>query len=199
VTLLRSHYSGFWQWIHMFALLLFAYPYGWFVFSQYAVAQSGVKDFAEEVRVGIGTKAVETEETVRKHPLAGRGLKSDDPMFKKVVPKERREIPIWKAFARFIWNGGRDWEKGFHLDPVYFGIFVFSFLYNALRFVMLFKTLELELYQEASGLPVPVSALGVWGRLVHIMEIGFCINVVLVLIHTFHFLQQPIVMYVEKG
>jgi hypothetical protein len=63
---------------------------------------------------------------------------------------------------------------------------------------MVFKTAELELRQEASGLPVPVSTLGIWGRLVHIMEIGFCINVVLVLIHTFHFLQKPIVLYLEK-
>ena len=126
-------------------------------------------------------------------------MKADDPMFGKVVPKERVEIPIWKAFARFIWNGGEDWETGFHLDPVSFGIFLFSLFYNLLRFVMVFKTAELVLTQEASGLPVPVSALGVWGRLVHIMEIGFCINVVLVLFHTFHFLQKPIVMYVQKG
>jgi hypothetical protein len=45
---------------------------------------------------------------------------------------------------------------------------------------------------------VPVSALGFWGRMVHIMEIGFCINVVVVLVHTFHFLQHPIVLYLEK-
>ncbi len=193
VTLLRSHYSGFWQWIHLFALVLFAFPYAWFVFSEYAVAHSGVRDRWEDFRVSAGR----AEEAARKSPLIGRGMKADDPIV-KVVAKERTEIPIWKAFLRFIWNGGRDWETGYRLDPVSFGIFLFSFFYNLLRFIMVFKTAELELHQEASGLPVPVSALGVWGRLVRVMEVGFCINVVLVLIHTFHFLQRPIVMYVEK-
>jgi uncharacterized protein YjbI with pentapeptide repeats len=195
VTLLRSHYAGFWQWIHLFALVLFVFPYGWFVFSQYAIAESGVRDRWEDLRLSAG----KAEEAARKSPIIGRGLKADDPVLGKIVPKERVEVPIWTAILRFIWNGGRDWETGYHLDPVSFGIFVFSFLYNLTRFIMVFKTAELELHQEASGLPVPVSALGVWGRLVHIMEVGFCINVVLVLIHTFHFLQKPIVMYIEKG
>jgi uncharacterized protein YjbI with pentapeptide repeats len=194
VTLLRSHYSGFWQWIHLFALLLFAYPYAWFIFSQYALAETGFRDLTEEITV----KAAKTEEQVRKSPIFGRGLKDDEPILGKVVPKERTEIPLWKGFLRFVWNGGRDWEQGWKLDPISFGIFVFSFLYNLLRFIMVFKTAELTLEQEASGLPVPVSALGVWGRLVHTMEVGFCINVVLVGIHTFHFLQKPIVMYVAK-
>jgi uncharacterized protein YjbI with pentapeptide repeats len=198
VTLLRSHYSGFWQYIHVFALVLFFYPYGWFVFSQYAVAQSGIRDKYEEVRVSLGTAAEKGEAFVKKNPLLGRGMGGDDPMAQKVVPKERVEIPVWKALLRFIWNGGEGWEHGFDLDPFSFGIFVFSLLYNLLRFVMVFKTAELMLHQEASGLPVPVSALGIWGRLVHIMEIGFCINVVLVLFHTFHFLRKPIILYIEK-
>lgn len=198
VTLLRSHYSGFWQYIHLFALVLFVYPYGWFVFSQYAVAQSGIRDRWEEMRVSVGTTMERAEAGLKKNPLLGRGLGGDDPLAPRVTPKERVEIPVWVAVGRFVWNGGKDWERGWDIDPLSFGIFVFSLLYNLLRFVMVFKTLELELHQEASGLPVPVSELGLWGRLVHVMEIGFCINVVLVLIHTFHFLQQPIILYVEK-
>jgi uncharacterized protein YjbI with pentapeptide repeats len=198
VTLLRSHYSGFWQWIHLVALALFIYPYAWFVFSEYAVAQSGIRDRTEEARLVLGATADEIEAAARKNPLLGRNLPPDKSTEPRAVPRERTEIPVWKAFVRFVWNGGRDWERGWRLDPFSFGIFVFSFLYNLLRFVMVFKTAQLELRQEATGLPVPVSTLGVWGRLVHIMEIGFCINVVLVLIHTFHFLQRPIVLYVPR-
>ncbi len=198
VMLLRSHYSGFWQYIHIFALVLFFYPYGWFVFSEYAAAQTGVREMSEQARVALGTAAEKAEAAARKNPLVGGGLRGEEPLVPKVVPRERMEIPLWKAILRFIWNGGQGWERGFALDPVSFGIFVFSFLYNLLRFVMVFKTAELMLHQEASGLPVPVSALGIWGRLVHIMEVGFCINVVLVLIHTFHFLERPVVLYLAK-
>jgi uncharacterized protein YjbI with pentapeptide repeats len=197
VSLLRSHYSGFWQWIHLFALLLFVYPYAWFVFSEYAIAQSGARDLEEKVRLAAGATAIQWEQSLRDNPLLRHGMKKES-MVPPVFPRERLEVPVWTAIGRFIWNGGKGWERGWSLDAVSFGIFVFSFLYNLLRFVMVFKTAELQLHQEATGLPVPVSALGIWGRLVHIMEVGFCINVVLVLVHTYHFLQLPIVLYVEK-
>ncbi len=203
VSLLRSHYSGFWQYIHLFALFLFAYPYAYFVFFQYAAAESGVREWGEEARVSFGTSMEKAEAFVKSNPMLGGGFAGgggeapkDAP---KVAPRSRVEIPLWRAIARFIWNGGKDWEKGYFLDPMSFGLFVFSFCYNLTRFVMVFKTAELQLHQEATGLPVPVSALGFWGKMVFAMEIGFCINVVVVLVHSFHFLQHPIVLYVPGG
>ncbi len=196
VSLLRSHYSGFWQYIHIFALVLFAYPYLWFVFYEYGFARTGAADLGEQVRVVGGTGAHEFEAKVKSNPLFGGGGGEESYPLPKL--KERKTVPIWEAFCRFVWNGGTDWQKGFILDKLSFGLFVFSFCYNLTRFVMVFKTKELELQQETTGLPVPVSALGFWGRMVHIMEIGFCINVVVVLVHTFHFLQHPIVFYVDK-
>lgn len=197
VSLLRSHYSGFWQYIHLFALVLFAYPYAWFVFFEYGWAHAGAADMAEKVRVVSGTAAHEVEAKMKSNPFLG-GAAGGEEKYPLPRLKERQEIPIWKGFCQFVWNGGKDWQKGFRLDRLSFGLFVFSFLYNLTRFVMVFKTKELELQQETTGLPVPVSALGFWGRMVHIMEIGFCINVVVVLVHTFHFLQHPIVLYLEK-
>ena len=196
VALLRSHYSGFWQWIHLFALLLFAYPYVSFVFLQYTAATTGLKSTIVETQYGV-QRAWITAQARSKSPLglgaaAEKDLKAALDELKPPVPSR---IPLWKAVGRFIWNGGVGWEKGLDLAPLTFALFCFSFLYNALRFVMVFKTKELELHQMATGLPVPVSALGIWGRLVKTMEIGFAINVVVVIVHTAHFLQTDIVVY----
>ena len=39
VALLRASYSGFLQWLHMFALVAFLFPYAWFVTSQWSKAR----------------------------------------------------------------------------------------------------------------------------------------------------------------
>lgn len=39
VALLRYSYSGFWQWIHLLALLIFAFPYAWFVVKAWGTAK----------------------------------------------------------------------------------------------------------------------------------------------------------------
>ncbi len=39
VALLRATYSGFLQWIHLFALATFLFPYAWFVTVQWSKAQ----------------------------------------------------------------------------------------------------------------------------------------------------------------
>lgn len=203
VMLLRSHYSGFWQWVHLFALVLFAYPYVFFLFSEYAAARTGIPDRWEEIRVGVGSTLDRAEGVVESSPLLGGrrpapGEPAPPPKAPRAAPRERVEIPIWEGLFRFIWNGGRDWQGGFSLNPLSFGLFCFSFLYNLMRFVMVFKTMELELRQEASGLPVPVSALGFWGRMVKVMQAGFAINVVVVLVHTFHFMNEPIILYLSR-
>ncbi|MCK6480052.1 MAG: pentapeptide repeat-containing protein [Planctomycetes bacterium] len=199
VMLLRSHYSGFWQWIHLLALVIFVYPYAWFVFAEYAKARSGFADGYERARLAVltGADMAESSPFLRKPVKPGEAAPTG-PREPRAVPHERTEVPVWRALFRFIWNGGKGWETGYSLNALSFGLFCFSFLYNLTRFVMVFKTMELELHQEASGLPVPVSALGFWGRMVHVMEVGFAINVVVVLVHTFHFLNEPIVVYLPK-
>jgi len=39
VALLRSKFSGFWQWIHLIGMLLFLFPYTWFAFKMWIVAK----------------------------------------------------------------------------------------------------------------------------------------------------------------
>lgn len=203
VSLLRSHYSGFWQYIHLFALLLFAYPYAWFVFFEYGKARSGIPEKAEDFRQFIALGAKSGVEEIRNNPMAGMaGLdaKKLELYVPDTTPRVKREIPVIAAFGRFIWTGGDGWERDdYRCNILSFGIFCFSFLYNLVRFVMVFKTAQLTLHQETTGLPVPVSQLGFWGRMVHAMEIGFLVNVVLVLVHTWHFLQQPIVVFLPAG
>lgn len=196
VALLRSHYSGFWQYIHVFALVLFVFPYAFFVLVQYAAAATKAKENAVEFQFAMERFKVAADAKM-KNPFGAGGANEKElkATLESLKPPEPTRIPLWKAICWFIWNGGKDWEKGPHLAPMTFALFCFSLLYNSLRFVMVFKTKELELHQMATGLPVPVSALGIWGRLVKIMEIGFCINVVVVLVHSAHFLQQDVVIY----
>lgn len=204
VMLLRSHYSGFWQWIHLCALVLFVYPYVSFVFFEYTAARMGVEDKYEKARVAVGSTLDSAERFADSNPLLrgprkpAEGAEPPAPKAPRAAPRERLEIPVWQGLFRFIWNGGKGWETGYLLNGLSFGLFCFSFLYNLTRFVMVFKTMELELQQEASGLPVPVSALGFWGRMVKGMEVGFAINVVVVLVHTFHFMNEPIIVYLPK-
>jgi uncharacterized protein YjbI with pentapeptide repeats len=216
VVVLRSHYSGFWQWIHLLALIVFIFPYVWFVFAKWTSAQFGAGDIGHGVKVVLHEAMPEmVDEPEKKH-----------------VP----EIPLWEALLRYIYAGGHPgpvhehvegetdcpavdpapamltledgtqrppteaeleafrpgWRTGWCIAPLAFSLFCFSFIYNLMRLVMLWKTKNLELRQEATGLPVPFSTLGVWGALLKSMTIGFIINVVVVLMHSYHFLQEPI-------
>jgi len=101
-------------------------------------------------------------------------------------------IPFWKAILRFIWNGGVRWELGWDLNVLPFSMFVVALLYNLLRLILLWKTKTLELQEQASGLPVPFTLLGWWGRLYRASLVGLYINLLAVLVHTCHFLMQEI-------
>lgn len=101
-------------------------------------------------------------------------------------------IPFWKAILRFIWNGGVHWEVGWDWNALPFSMFVVALLYNVLRLILLWKTKTLELQEQASGLPVPFTLLGWWGRLYRASIVGLYINLLAVLAHTCHFLMQEI-------
>jgi hypothetical protein len=164
VAVLRAHYSGFWQNIHLAALVLFVFPYAWFVFSRWSIAQFGQDP--------LGTL------------VPGMPFRTE--------PQAVPEIPLYEALLRFIWNGGDEWKRGFALNAWSFGLFCFSFLYNLLRFVMLWKTKELELHEHASGLPVRFRLKGAWGALLRAAVIGFYANLIVVVFHTFEFLKVMI-------
>lgn len=149
VAILRSAYSGFWHWIHLFALVLFLLPYAWFIGEQWTRAKF--------------------------LPSSSQGT-----------------VTLLEAVARFVVNGGRDWQEGFF--PNYFAIFLFTFalIYNVIRAVLLGKTKQLELKQEAIGLPVRFSLIGGWGRVYSTGRILFWCNLAVVLAHTVRFLMQRV-------
>jgi uncharacterized protein YjbI with pentapeptide repeats len=81
-----------------------------------------------------------------------------------------------------------------------FLIFWFSLMYNALRFVLLAKTKALELSATTAGFAPKFSLddLAVpglsWRRLLKAAKVGFFVNVVLVLLHLWHFMQMYVVV-----
>ena len=90
-------------------------------------------------------------------------------------------------------NGGTGWREGW--DPAVWPISLFVFLlgYNAVRFLLLWKTKTLELEQETSGLPADFSLDdGRWRLVYRLAYWGMLVNILAVLWHTFHFLTQRI-------
>lgn len=160
VALLRSRYSGFWQWFHLAALGLFIAPYVWFLVSEYSTST-----FSENF--------------------------------------EGRWMRLWEALLRFVYFGGIDWARTDWAWPhpsLY--IFVFAFIYNLLRFALLYKTKQLELIELATGVSTKFSlrqrtsdtsnGVSLWGLLHQLATWGFYVNIVLVLINCLHFLSRKI-------
>lgn len=145
---LRSAYSGFQQWLHLIALIVFGFPYVWFLIKSWVVA--------------------------------------------RFIESGQNRITIWEAFFRYIVNGGEGWREGWSLNIYSFSLFVFALVYNVLRLVLLVKTKRLELQESISGLPVPFSLQGPWGRAYNVARVGFWVNLVIVLLHTIYFLQMTI-------
>ena len=108
-------------------------------------------------------------------------------------------ITLWQALLRFIWNGGQHLDVGFDLNAWPFSAFCFCLFYNIVRLVLLWKTKNLELRELATDLPVRFSLAGWWNGLYQIAWWGFWINVVVVVLHTWHFLQQTIPISALSG
>lgn len=66
-------------------------------------------------------------------------------------------VTIWTAFWRYIWNGGRDWQTGWHLDFWSVFRFVGVLFYQIIRITLLAKTKSLEMTQVVTGLPAKFS------------------------------------------
>ena len=106
--------------------------------------------------------------------------------------EEDGAITLLRAVWQYVWTGGSDWQTGQAFAPASFMVFVLSFVYNIVRFVMLWKTKTLELRQTAGGVPVKFSLTGFWSRLYQVARWGLWGNLVLVGYHTYHFLGQRI-------
>lgn len=101
-------------------------------------------------------------------------------------------ISLGEALLRYIFNGGKDWQHGWHLHWS-FATFLGGLLYNLLRATLLIKTKRLELYQESTGLPPAFSFEGSrWGMCFHLANILSGVILLTAVLHLFHFLQQRI-------
>ncbi len=150
VATLRATYSGFWQWVHITALVTFLFPYIWFVVWNWTT------------RASFAPAEVENR------------------------------ITLWKALFRYIWNGGIQWQIGWQLHWSFF-IFLLALAYNVLRFLLLYKTKQLELQQESSGVPAMFSLEGSWwGSAFRAANVILWINFGVVILNTFHFMTQTI-------
>lgn len=101
-------------------------------------------------------------------------------------------IPLWKALLQFIFNGGENWQTGFRFH-FSFVAFIFIALYNVMRGVLLWKTKQLELQQESTGLPAMFSLEGSrWGLFVRAANWTFVLYLAVALFNTVHFLTMEI-------
>ncbi len=169
---LRSYYSGFWSYIHLVALVLFLSPYLWFIVSRFAEGSyTGMIKGWSEAKLPLGMKLPEV----------------------KTI-----QMPLYEAVGRYIWTGGARWwdKEGSRCDPWTFAGFCFLLLYNGLRLVMLWRTKEFELHEQATGIPLSISMTGVWGRLFKVAVYGFFVNLAIVLLHTWHFMATEILIRV---
>lgn len=121
-------------------------------------------------------------------------------MFQQKVHIEATTIPLWEAMLRYIFNGGLGWREGWNLNAWSLSCFCLILIYNALRAVLLWKTVQLETQQKVSGLPVQFSLaaptgsilrrFGVrrWSDLYGITYYGYYVMLLLVLVNTVHFM-----------
>ena len=108
-------------------------------------------------------------------------------------------IPLWQALLQFIYGGGENWEQGFsfHWSFTAFGIALF---YNILRAILFWKTKQLELTQESSGLPVMFSMDEQisgdfeinWRQLYVVSQYGIYLYLAAVILNLGHFFTREI-------
>ncbi len=125
------------------------------------------------------------------------GLRYSEARF--IGQSEAETLPLWQALARYIWNGGQNWQTGwdFHWS---FVTFVALAIYNALRWLLLSKTNRLEHRQEISGLPVRFNLdyEPFWSVLVRCMSFFTWIAVIILALNTAHFLAQEIPIVAQR-
>ncbi len=78
------------------------------------------------------------------------------------------------------------------MNVVSFAMFVLSLVYNIVRAAMLAKTKTLELHQDAIGLPTAFTLSGIWRWVFFVSNYGTYVNLIIVAIHSWHFLNQRV-------
>jgi hypothetical protein len=91
-----------------------------------------------------------------------------------------------------IYNGGINWQSSTELHWSFIAFLLLA-AYNVLRAILLWKTKQLELHQESSGLPAIFSLeTSVWGTLLKVATWSFYIYFAIALFNTGHFFTQEI-------
>lgn len=113
----------------------------------------------------------------------------------KFFPPEGTEtITMLGALLRFIASGGESWQAMWSINwPILF-IFIVSFIYNAIRFDLLFKTIKLEHEEIVTGLPVKFTlATSQWRNFEYnFIKWGSWGFMGLAILHTIHFMLQHV-------
>ncbi len=106
-------------------------------------------------------------------------------------------LELWKAFARYIWNGGVNWKFNWDLNLTTFLTAIFFLCYNGLRISLLVKTKKLEMLEVASKIPPAFSFTEpvfskwnflAWESIYHGVRYGFGLYILCVLFHLVAFL-----------
>ena len=113
---------------------------------------------------------------------------------------EATYIPLWKALALYIYNGGQAVAAGIYVVHYTFYIFCFLLLMNGIRAALVIKTKSLEHVSEVSGQPSRFSFsdtifsirgwVVTWGVFVRVNGILLFINVVFSSYNFIYFMGQ---------
>ncbi len=74
-------------------------------------------------------------------------------------------------------------------------MFGYLLMYNVLRVVVLWKTKKLELNEHVMGFPQAFHLRGGWALAYELLKWGLIGNIIIVLLHSIHFLQQEIYIF----
>lgn len=111
-------------------------------------------------------------------------------------------ITLLEAMARYVFNGGLNWQQGYAFHWT-FCTFIVALIYNILRWLMLRKTVQLELSEKARGLParfslsdeIRIFGLGTkikWHLLNNVSKFLFWIQLGVLGLSSYHFLSMRI-------
>lgn len=107
-------------------------------------------------------------------------------------------IALWEALARYIYNGGIDWQSGYSFHCTFL-IFLGTLATNLVRAVIILKTIELERIEDVKGVHADFRLRDTswlyffsWNTLASFVRVMGFILIFTTIWTTFHFLQIPV-------
>lgn len=203
---LRRTFGGWMSLVHIVALVLFVSPYIFYLGSQIVISR--VIDSSMTQSIDVKSK-MENELTVGKEklndilekeldkvPLVTEQKEKVLEIVKKEINdqnknavnnlsiKKPKETTIWWTLLSYIVNND-------------FKIFCFLLVYNLLRILLLWKTKSLEHIEAIQGLcsDFTFAENQKWEIFYKAMEVGFYMNIALVVYHSYHFFSKRIYFY----